>query len=399
MSTGLSAGQRTQFTSALDLLASKLLEDEARIGITFPYVTEPSGAWALMPASVSAGYSDTGWSHGNWFCGFWVGLLVAAGLHTRSDAYFGLARERMRLVTQRTDDPNTHDIGFIFESSALRLLHATGDLAQADIAMTAAQRLRARTIVTARGAYLSSWGPLDDARARAASAIDTMTNLPLLYWAAGHSGDESFLLAAEAHAKTTRAGMVRDDWSTWHAVEYDTRSGARRRGYTFQGYADESHWSRGQGWAILGFAATAAATGNADYIDIAAHLFDAYRRCLGDNPIPPWDFDDPRGAAAPRDSSAGAVVANGLLRMADLTPDAAQAARWRGFALTTLEALCREALATDPRHRGLLRHGVYSMPQGIGTDSAVLFGDYFFTTALMRVLYPGAFVAADQKLS
>ncbi|MBM3559683.1 MAG: hypothetical protein FJX53_07395 [Alphaproteobacteria bacterium] len=149
----------------------------------------------------------------------------------------------------------------------------------------------------------------------------------------------------------------------------------------------------------MGFAATAATTGNVAYLDIAARLFDAYERRLGGNPIPAWDFDDPRGAKAPRDSSAGAVMANGLLRMADPTPDVARAERWRDFALATLEAFCREALATDPHHRGLLRHGVYSMPQGIGTDSAVLFGDYFFTTALMRALHPGAFVPVDTRLA
>ncbi|MBM3559684.1 MAG: hypothetical protein FJX53_07400 [Alphaproteobacteria bacterium] len=166
MAIGLSPGQRARFAAALDLLAGKLLEDEARIGIAFPYVTLPSGAWDLMPASVSAGYGETGWSHGNWFCGFWVGLHVAAALHTGHDAHFGLARERMRLVAPRADDPNTHDIGFIFEASALRLMHAAGDSSQAAIAMTAAGRLCARTIVTERGAYLSSWRPLDDARAR-----------------------------------------------------------------------------------------------------------------------------------------------------------------------------------------------------------------------------------------
>ncbi len=30
-----------------------------------------------MPAARSAGYAGAAWSHGNWFCGFWVGLLLA----------------------------------------------------------------------------------------------------------------------------------------------------------------------------------------------------------------------------------------------------------------------------------------------------------------------------------
>ncbi len=36
--------QRALFSGALDLLATKILEDEATIGVGFPYVTEESGA-------------------------------------------------------------------------------------------------------------------------------------------------------------------------------------------------------------------------------------------------------------------------------------------------------------------------------------------------------------------
>ena len=56
-----------------------------------------------MPASLSAGCSGDAWSHGNWFCGFWVGLLVASHLHTGEDRFLELARVRMRLVAPRCD--------------------------------------------------------------------------------------------------------------------------------------------------------------------------------------------------------------------------------------------------------------------------------------------------------
>jgi hypothetical protein len=55
----------------------------------------------------------------------------------------------MRLVAQRAEDPNTHDIGFIFDSSAIPGFHITGDGWYADIALRAADKLRAR-IVTRR---------------------------------------------------------------------------------------------------------------------------------------------------------------------------------------------------------------------------------------------------------
>ncbi|MCX5581206.1 hypothetical protein [Kaistia terrae] len=76
----------------------------------------------------------------------------------------------------------------------------TGERHYRDIALRAAARLRDRLVVT----YISSWGPMNDPRVRASSAIDTMANIPLLYWAATESGDASFMLAAEAHADRPR---------------------------------------------------------------------------------------------------------------------------------------------------------------------------------------------------
>ena len=73
-----------------------------------------------MPASRSAGYAGDAWSHGNWFCGFWVGLHLAAYLWTRDERHLGFAKERMVLVAPRADNPNTHDIGFIFGAARSR---------------------------------------------------------------------------------------------------------------------------------------------------------------------------------------------------------------------------------------------------------------------------------------
>lgn len=387
----LTEAQLAAFIEALDLLAEKLLVDESAIGIEFPFVTAPDGRWRTMPASVSAGYAGENWSHGNWFCGFWVGLLLAAHLHRGEDRFLEIARERMRLVEQRADDPNTHDIGFIFNASAVPAYHVTGEERFADIALAAAARLRSRLVRTRRGAYISSWGPLHDPRGRKSSAIDTMANLALLYWAAEQTGDESFLVAGEQHALMTRDAFIRDDFSTYHAVEYALGSGERVRGYTFQGYADESCWARGQGWAILGFTDTAQATGELAYLRLADNLADHFIRRLDGDPVAPNDFDEPAGPERTRDTAASAVVANALLKMAEIEPDAARAQERRSQAIWLLEGLCGEPLARDASHRGLLKHGCYSKPHDIGADAAVLFGDFYFVDALSRLVMPGSF--------
>ena len=385
----LCADRRRAYGGALDLLAAKLAEDERTIGVEFPYVTAEDGSWQTMPASRSAGYEGEAWSHGNWFCGFWVGLHLAAHLWTGEARHLAWARERMVLVAPRAADPNTHDIGFIFWASAIPLFHITADRSYAALALAAADRLRARLITTARGAYLSSWGPLSDLRGRRSSAIDTMANLPLLYWAADHADDGSFRLAALAHALMTRDAFVRADGSTYHAVEYDLATGERARGFTFQGAFDESCWPRGQGWAIYGFAATFRATGRREHLDLAERLADYYLARLGEDLVPFWDFDDPAIPNAPRDSSASAIVAAALLEIARLHPDPQAAARRAEQGCRLLDALCEGYLARNSAHRGLLQEGCYAKPQGLGVASAVLFGDFYFTEALAGLLMPG----------
>lgn len=388
-----SAQQARLFNDILVRIAQKVAEDEPTLGVEFPHVTAADGSWIKLPASLSAGYTGEAWSHGNWLCGFWVGLLLASYLRTEDKKYLTWARERMRLVAQRADDPNTHDIGFIFDSSAIPAFHVTGDTWYADIAMRAADKLRARIVNTRTGSYLASWGPLSDPRGRCSSAIDTMANLSLLYWASNHSGDGSYRLAAEAHAQMTARAFIRNDDSTYHAVEYDTGSGERRRGYTFQGSSDKSAWSRGQGWAVYGYVNSARETGKLEYLQLAERLANYYLKRLDGRQVPPWDFDATGADAQIKDTAAAAVVASALIEMGRIHPDAQAGAAWSQRGCTMLEALCRDEFAQEASHRGLLKHSCYSKPHNEGVDSATMFGDYFFVEALCRAAMPGALQA------
>jgi unsaturated chondroitin disaccharide hydrolase len=384
----LTQDQTRLFRETLDRTAVKVAADELSFGVEFPQVTGPDGEWVRLPASLSAGYDGDAWSHGNWFCGFWVGLLLTSHLHTGDAKFLEWAHARMLLVEQRADDPNTHDIGFIFDSSAVPGHHITGDARFADIALKAADKLRARLVTTRDGAYLASWGPLADPRGRSASAIDTMANLSLLYWAANHADDGSYRHAADAHAAMTARAFVRPDDSTYHAVEYDLETGARKRGYTFQGAFDESAWSRGQAWAIYGYANSARETGKLAYIELAERLAEYYLRRLDGRQIPPWDFDATGSDADIKDTAAAAIVASALLELARIHPSADAAAKWSRHGVAMLEALCRDEFTKDGEH-GLLHNSCYSKPHNIGVDGATMFGDFFFVEALCRVVHPG----------
>ena len=196
----------------------------------------------------------------------------------------------------------------------------------------------------------------------------------------------------------TMRSFNRPDNTQYHAVEYDTSSGERLRGYTFQGAHDESYWSRGAGWALIGLAATAANSGDIRYLEQAIAISEKWFDALGEHPVPPYDFDA-GGADVPRDSSASAIMAAGLLDLADLHPDEAVSAYWRAKADWLIKGLCDDYLALDDSQRGILKHGCYSAPHKTGTDAAVMFGDYFFAEALARVAFPGKFIEKYQRLS
>src|SRR5690606_38800433 len=86
---------------------------------------------------------------------------------------------------------------------------------------------------------------------------------------------------------------------------------------------------------------------------------------------------------APLDSSASAIISAALLRLAHHHPDQSQRSHWRQHAERLIAGLCSDFLARDSEHRGLLKHACYSQPHGVGTNSAAMFGDYYFIEAVL----------------
>src|SRR6185503_18928678 len=103
------------------------------------------------------------------------------------------------------------------------------------------------------------------------------------------------------------------------------------RGETHQGHADDSCWSRGQAWMIHGFAQCALTTREVFYLDAARKLAVKAEELMGEDSVPVWDYAVPDRTIAPRDSSAGAIMAAGSYILADLT-SGEEARRWRAFA-------------------------------------------------------------------
>ena len=75
----------------------------------------------------------------------------------------------------------------------------------------------------------------------------------MLFEATKLTGDSSFYKIAVTHANHTILNHFRPDYSSYHVVDYDTVTGAVKKRQTHQGYADESHWARGQAWGLYGY--------------------------------------------------------------------------------------------------------------------------------------------------
>jgi hypothetical protein len=102
---------------------------------------------------------------------------------------------------------------------------------------------------------------------------------------------------------------------------------------------------------------------------------------------------DPRNDYEPVDSSAGAIAAQGLIRLGRALGDAGRDYMQAG--LTVLHTLLQEPyLSTDPAHEGILLHSIYHRPNGwdyippsakIPCGESCMWGDYHLLEAMLLV--------------
>jgi rhamnogalacturonyl hydrolase YesR len=216
--------------------------------------------------------------------------------------------------------------------------------------------------------------------------IDNMMNLELLFEASKLSGDKRFRDIAIKHAETTLENQFRPDHSCHHVIDYDTITGQVRNKVTAQGYADESAWSRGQGWAMYGYALCYRETKNLKFLKkaeaIAEYLFNHPR--MPEDLVPYWDFDCKDIPNTPRDASAAAVIASALYEMSTYSPDKAE--KHKKLADKIIKNLSSEAYRAKlgENNNFLLMHSVGSIPHGAEIDVPLNYADYYFLEALVR---------------
>lgn len=207
-------------------------------------------------------------------------------------------------------------------------------------------------------------------------------NLSLLYWATEQTGDPRFSLIAQRHADTVSKHFIRPNGTSEHIVVFDPITDRVVSKPGGQGYAAGTAWSRGQAWAIYGFAISYRHTGKQEYLDTAKKVADTFIAHVSNDRLPDCDFEAPK-APIVKDDCAGAIAACGLMEMADALGEVGEIYRNAAFAM--LQALEEKHIDWSVRQPALLTHctGLYH-----NTDHhiAMIYGDYFFVEGGCRLL-------------
>ncbi|MDR1009604.1 MAG: glycoside hydrolase family 88 protein [Opitutaceae bacterium] len=321
----------------------------------------------------------------DWTSGFFPGSLWLIYEHTRESRWKRAALDYTRRVASAAKLTDSHDLGFMLYCSHGHACRLTRGREHREVLIEGARSLASRFNPAAR--TLRSWDHGAD-RWRHPVIIDNLMNLEYLLWAARETGEPRYREIAIGHAHQTLAHHFRQDGSCYHLVDYDPESGVPVLKETYQGYANESAWARGQGWALYGYTMLYRETRNPLYLR-QAHASARFIRThprLPEDRIPLWDFDVPSAPVPPRDASAAAIIASALIELADYSePDIAQ--RYRELAWRQLVSLSSPAYRAAPGENGgfILKHSTGNLNRNSEVDVPLNYADYYFLEALSRL--------------
>lgn len=251
-----------------------------------------------------------------WVGGFWGGILWWLYRYSGEEKFLQKGKEISDWMEQGLLEYNhlTHDVGFEYLLTSVADYMETSEQKPYFVGLHAAALLAGR--YNPAGRYIRAWNEnkyIDGSESKAGYAIiDCMMNIPLLFWATEESGDPRYRQIAMLHADTAMREFIRENGSSEHIVVFDPESGAVVNKPEGQGYARGSSWTRGQGWAIYGFAMAYHYTKKQEYLDTALKVAAYFLSRLPENGMPPVDFDQPAEPAF-IDMSAAAIAVCGMI--------------------------------------------------------------------------------------
>nr|WP_214225920.1 glycoside hydrolase family 88 protein [Pedobacter sp. B4-66] len=323
--------------------------------------------------------SDTKW----WCSGFFPGTLLYIYEYTKDEEILKEAKARLAILEKEKHYTGNHDLGFMMYCSFGNAYRIFKDPSYKTTIDTAAESLSTRYHPEAK--VIQSWN--SSKKMAGPVIIDNMMNLELLSWVSDHGGDKKYKEIAITHANSTIKNHFRPDFSSYHVVDYDMKTGKVLQKITAQGAADSSAWSRGQAWGLYGYTMMYRFTKDKQYLKQAKNIakFMLNDPNMPADMIPYWDYDAPGIPNTYRDASAGAVMASALLELAQYA-DKAERKQYLSAAETALKTLASDTYRAKLGENGgfLLKHSVGSIPHNSEIDVPLTYADYYFLEALHR---------------
>jgi unsaturated chondroitin disaccharide hydrolase len=179
--------------------------------------------------------------------------------------------------------------------------------------------------------------------------------------------------------------IVRGDGSCNHIVVLNELTGAIDEIPGGQGYESGSSWSRGQAWALYGFALSYIHTREQKYLDCAkriAHYFIA--NIVNTDYMPLCDFRQPAEPAIV-DTTAAGIALCGMLEIAKHVGKH-EKAMYEIPAIKMLQALDAKYADYDTNIDSIIHSGTEAYHNTKTRHVPIIYGDYYFIEGILRVL-------------
>jgi hypothetical protein len=321
-------------------------------------------------------------SPSSWTSGFYPGCLWYSYELFKSEKIKEAAEYRTSLLEDEQYNSNDHDIGFKIYCSYGNAERLSPNKKYSKIMVQSAKTLLTR--FDSKIGCIRSWDHNSD-KWQYPVIIDNLMNLELLLWAFKETGDSVYYNVAISHADKTLKNHFRNDYSSYHVVDYDTITGKVLKKNTHQGYAHESAWSRGQAWALYGYTMLYRETRLKRYLDVAEKVADFIlgHNNLPEDKVPYWDFDAPNIPDEPRDASSASIIASALYELTLYSDDNGQFKESADFMMQSLLS-DRYFAHGNKIHSFLLNHSTGNLPKGSEIDVPIIYADYYLLEALVR---------------